>query len=162
MFQNTTEIIRNFLSYFLLFYYSDCSCLSFLCDYELSSSDPVSVCSPDKCNLPLWGHSFGFGSILTLSSDHHDFLIKEFSTFILWFYWGKEWSLSTNSICSPPPKWLAVIKTAQKEHLLLYTMDEEIFTFLLLYPAAMFSKNKNVLIMETQMSSMITFCQYGR
>lgn len=31
MFQNTTEIIKNFfLSYFTLFYYSDCSCSSFL------------------------------------------------------------------------------------------------------------------------------------
>lgn len=91
MFQNTTEIIKNFFLFFcpishsfiiqialaLLFFFAKPA----FC--ELSFSDPVSVCSPDKCNPPLWGHSFVFGAILTLSSDHQALLIMEFSAFVL-------------------------------------------------------------------------------
>lgn len=64
---NVTEIIKNFSPYyFTLFYYLDCSSSSFLffpkpAFCELSSSDPVSVCGPDKCNPPLWGRPFVCG-----------------------------------------------------------------------------------------------------
>lgn len=48
MFQNTTEIIKNFffLSYFIPFYYSDCSCSSFLFPLsQLSVSYPSLILS---------------------------------------------------------------------------------------------------------------------
>lgn len=118
MFQNTTEIIKNFF-FFVLFHILLLFSLFFLAKpalCELSFSDPVSVCSPDKCNPALWGHSFVLWPFWRFPLITKLYLLWNSPPSLGVFCWGKEWSvgpqLSINSICFIG-WWLAIIKIRQ-------------------------------------------------
>lgn len=113
MFQNTSEIIKSLFVLFhtcaillfrflTLFFPFSLSLLSVSYPSLIPSLSAWQLCSPDKCNPPLWTYSFVFRPFLCSPLISRLYLLQNSLPSSSGFCWSKEWSfgpqLSINSM----------------------------------------------------------------